>query len=250
MHARPSWRANPAGPTLTGWTNCPCTRRSSPGCSGRQCNHRRWPCRGDSEKYARHFSEFKPDRKIWFIPNLGTVTLELELSDRTLTVEATPLQAAIVDLFSTQDTWLVDDLAARLGNVDITSVDKALEFWMDQGVIKSIGNKEYKVLEIAEEKRKTVARPARRSSLDGAPAATKAEEQQAEQMRVYWQFIQGMLTNFQSLPTDRIHTMLKFAPNYDRTREQLALFMEALKREGMVDFRDGNWKLLRGNEGK
>lgn len=54
-----------------------------------------------------------------------------------------------------------------------------------------------------------------------------------------------MLTNFQTLPTDRIHTMLKFAPNYDRTREQLAGFMEALKREGLVDFKDGTWRLGR-----
>lgn len=57
-----------------------------------------------------------------------------------------------------------------------------------------------------------------------------------------------MLTNFPSLPTDRIHTMLKFAPNYDRTREQLARFLEALKREGLVDLRDGSWRLLRESD--
>ncbi|KAG8888369.1 hypothetical protein FRB98_007764 [Tulasnella sp. 332] len=189
------------------------------------------------EEYARRFSEFKPDRKIRFIPNLGTVSLELELQDRTLNVEATPLQAAIVDLFSSKDTWVADELAVQLGNLDIPSVDKALEFWMDQGVVSSLGNKQYKLLEVAEDKRTVVMRPARRSSLNETPAATKMEEQQAEQMRVYWQakistpqFIQGMLTNFPSLPTDRIHTMLKFAPNYDRTREQLARFLEALKR--------------------
>ncbi|KAG9012906.1 hypothetical protein FRB94_004716 [Tulasnella sp. JGI-2019a] len=197
------------------------------------------------EEYAKRFSEFKPDRKIRFIPNLGTVSLELELQDRTLNVEVTPLQAAIVDCFSSQDTWIVDELAAHLGNLDIPSVDKALEYWLDHGVVKSIGNKQYKLLEVAEEKRTLTMRPARRSSLNETPAATKMEEQQAEQMRVYWQFIQGMLTNFSSLPTDRIHTMLKFAPNYDRTREQLARFMEALKREGLVDLRDGSWRLLK-----
>lgn len=52
------------------------------------------------EEYAKRFSDFKPDRKIRFISNLGTVTLELELSDRTLSVEVTPLQAAMIDLFS------------------------------------------------------------------------------------------------------------------------------------------------------
>jgi len=73
------------------------------------------------------------------------------------------------------------------------------------------------------------------------------EQQQAEQMRVFWQFIQGMLTNFTALPTDRIHNLLNFAPGYDRTREQLATFMEALRREGLVDFRDGMWRLRKAD---
>jgi len=88
--------------------------------------------------------------------------------------------------------------------------------------------------------------------------------QQAEQMQVYWrvsgacktcmfcilfrvlflfQFIEGMLTNLGTLPLDRIQAMLKYAPGYDRTVEQLALFMEAARREGLVSVRDGIWKL-------
>jgi len=54
-----------------------------------------------------------------------------------------------------------------------------------------------------------------------------------------------MLKNFHALPIDRIHGLLKFAPNYDRTREQLAVWMEALKREGLVEFQDGNWKMVK-----
>ena len=52
-----------------------------------------------------------------------------------------------------------------------------------------------------------------------------------------------MLTNLGSLPLDRIQTMLKFAPGYDRTVEQLAAFMEAARREGLVTVRDGMWRL-------
>jgi anaphase-promoting complex subunit 2 len=57
------------------------------------------------------------------------------------------------------------------------------------------------------------------------------------------QFIEGMLTNIGTLPLDRIQTMLKFAPGYDQTIDQLALFMEAARREGLVVVRDGIWRL-------
>ena len=52
-----------------------------------------------------------------------------------------------------------------------------------------------------------------------------------------------MLTNLRSLSLDRIHSMLKFAPNYDRNIDQLAAFMEAARREGLVTVTNGMWKL-------
>jgi anaphase-promoting complex subunit 2 len=52
-----------------------------------------------------------------------------------------------------------------------------------------------------------------------------------------------MLRNLGSLPLDRIHNMLKLAPNYDRTPDQLAGFMEAARREGLVAVSDGKWRL-------
>ena len=52
-----------------------------------------------------------------------------------------------------------------------------------------------------------------------------------------------MLRNLGTLPIDRIQQMLKFAPGYDRSVEQLSQFMEAAKREGLVTVKDGMWKL-------
>ena len=54
-----------------------------------------------------------------------------------------------------------------------------------------------------------------------------------------------MLTNLGSLSLVRIQNMLKFAPGYDRTIDQLAEFMEAARREGLVLVKDGMWKLQR-----
>ncbi|KAG8945291.1 hypothetical protein FRC04_001068 [Tulasnella sp. 424] len=198
------------------------------------------------EDYAKAFSVTKPDRKIRFMSNVGSVSLDLELSDRTLSLtDLTPLQAAIIELFSSKEVWTSDDIAKDLGGVDAPSVDKALEYWMDHGVLKSLGNKEYQLLEVAEERKQGASRPVRKAVEDSPGNMAEAEDQEAEQMRVYWQFIQGMLTNFGTLPTDRIHNMLKFSQTYNKTREQLAAFLEALKREGLVDFRDGTWRLVK-----
>ena len=115
------------------------------------------------------------------------------------------------------------------------------------------------------------------SAVPEYPPVSTMQQQQAEQMQVYWkvsffrfliifltvlsrffffyslihhsypiqQFIEGMLTNIGALPLDRIQTMLKFAPGYDRSIEQLASFMEAARREGLVLVRDGIWRLNR-----
>ena len=52
-----------------------------------------------------------------------------------------------------------------------------------------------------------------------------------------------MLTDIGALPLDRIQTMLKFALGYDRSIEQLAMFMEAARRKDLVVVRDGVWRL-------
>ena len=43
---------------------------------------------------------FKPDKKLKWLPHLGTVQLEIELEDRTLEVDVPPLEAAFIQLLS------------------------------------------------------------------------------------------------------------------------------------------------------
>jgi len=54
-----------------------------------------------------------------------------------------------------------------------------------------------------------------------------------------------MLTSFPSMHLDRIQSMLAYAPDYDRTLEQLGEFMELLRREGLVDRAAGGEWVLR-----
>ena len=57
------------------------------------------------DRYANGFMEFKPDKKLHWLPQLGTITLELELQDRTIEAEVTPLEAAVIGLFEVEGAF-------------------------------------------------------------------------------------------------------------------------------------------------
>jgi len=195
--------------------------------------------------YAHEFTVFKPDKKLKWLPHLGTVQLELQLEDRVVDVDVPPLEAAFIELFSGKSVWTLEDLTSSVGSIDRGAAIKALSTWVDHGVLKEDPENTFILLEKAEEGDPDVGREARVfvPAASEYPPVSTMQQQQAEQMQVYWKFIEGMLTNIGALPLDRIQTMLKFAPGYDRSIEQLALFMEAARRESLVVVRDGIWRL-------
>lgn len=197
------------------------------------------------EQYAKEFSTFKPDKGLRWLPHLGRIHLELELDDRTVEADVPPLEAAFIELFSEKNTWTVDELIGRVGSVTRSAALKALATWVDMQILKEISENVFRLLAVAEEPTEGSVRSAPKIADHGEelPPVISVQQQQAEQMRVYWKFIEGMLTNLGSLGLDRIQAMLKLAPGYDRTIEQLGSFMEAAKREGLVTVRDGMWKL-------
>ncbi|KAF8059585.1 hypothetical protein FPV67DRAFT_362380 [Lyophyllum atratum] len=196
------------------------------------------------EQYSQEFTIFKPDKRLRWLPHLGTVHLELQLEDRTVEADVPPLEAAFIELFSSKTIWSVDDLIAGVGSVDRSAALNALLTWVDLGVLKEDTEGTFRLLEVAEEPSAGSSHHVRTApSAAEMPPVTSVQQQQAEQMKVYWKFIEGMLTNLGMLPLDRIQSMLKYAPGYDRTIEQLAAFMEAARREGLVAGRDGVWRL-------
>ncbi|KDQ62714.1 hypothetical protein JAAARDRAFT_30609 [Jaapia argillacea MUCL 33604] len=196
------------------------------------------------ESYAKEFTTFKPDKKLSWLPHLGTVHIDVELTDRTVSTQVPPLEAAFIELFLEKDLWTIEDLVAKLGGVDKASALKSLGTWVDLGVLKEEEDFKYRLLETAEAETSGGRAHAPRPAIAEEPlAVVTVQQQQAEQMRVFWKFIEGMLTNLGSLSLDRIQTMLKFAPTYDRNIDQLGAFMEAARREGLVTVQDGMWKL-------
>jgi len=206
------------------------------------------------EAYALEFTTFKPDKKLRWFSHLGSIHLDIQLQDRTISAEVPPLEAAFIELFSEQDVWTVNDLVTRVGPVEQSAALKALFAWVDRGVLREETENAdvqcFRLLECVPEGASAVpvgmtTAGSRTALAEEEPAVLTVQQQQAEQMKVFWKFIEGMLTNLGGLPLDRIQTMLKFAPGYDRTVEQLGAFMDAARREGLVSVKDGIWRLNR-----
>ncbi|THH27993.1 hypothetical protein EUX98_g6192 [Antrodiella citrinella] len=201
---------------------------------------------GQFKEYIRAYfaTAFKPDKKLAWLPHLGTVKLDVELDDRTISADVMPLEAAFIELFSSKETWTVAELIAEVGNVDRMMALKAVSTWVNLGVLQEQETDQYKLLNVAEpEDALARIRAPAPTHVEDMPPITSVQQQQAEQMQVFWKYIEGMLTNLGQLSLDRIHGMLKFAPGYDRNIEQLAVFMEAARREELVIAKDGMWKL-------
>jgi anaphase-promoting complex subunit 2 len=166
----------------------------------------------------------------------------------------------------------VNELIERVGRIERPAALKALLAWVDRGVLREENDdadmQRFRLLESAPTDVGAIpvgmtTAGSRVALTEEHPAVLTVQQQQAEQMKVYWkvrflgfrnvyfilcawlQFIEGMLTNLGGLPLDRIQTMLKFAPGYDRTPDQLGAFMDAARREGLVNVKDGVWRLNR-----
>lgn len=114
------------------------------------------------ERYQVEYEKQKPDKKLRYLAHLGTVDITIEMDNgEQHTATVNPLQAAVIELFSEQreyllllpslikpwlsprnltlsdaGKWDTEELAQRLGNLDVTSVSLALMYWHMAGVIE------------------------------------------------------------------------------------------------------------------
>ncbi|GAA5896745.1 hypothetical protein JCM6882_005025 [Rhodosporidiobolus microsporus] len=236
--------------------------------------------------YLRTFSRsINPSKKLRWLAQLGSVDMSLTMDDgRIVRVEgATVVQAAVGELLDQQSTWTAADLASSLKLADAASARNALYFWANLGVVRQLSRDEaaanaydedavgdvWMVVEdAAAEARRVQGAGAGGAGLgeaggEGAQqqqqqqqlvveeeqqAVQSVEEQRVEQMRVFWQFVQGMLTNLGALPLSRIHSTLNMlAPGYKgRTVDELTALLEAVKAEGLVTrTAKGDWKIVK-----
>jgi anaphase-promoting complex subunit 2 len=197
--------------------------------------------------FGKEYANLKNPRKLIWLHQLGTVTVELEFLDdqsnhgRALPkgfktkkeFTCSPIQATLITHFEDKESWTAVDLA-RETNVSEETIRRKMGYWLNQRVVQC---RDTIVDDLVHGggRTATVLYTLCSSFLSGdafneqlgssfsedgnteimaeydeyEDNAIQAKAQEAEEMKVYESYIVGMLTNLGPLPLERIHNMLK-----------------------------------------
>lgn len=197
--------------------------------------------------YAKRFNEIKTPRKLLWKKNLGTVKMELQFEDRAVQFTVAPIQAAIIMQFQDQKSWTSKNLAASVG-VPVDILNRRINFWINKGILTECLGAEsddhvFTLVEgMVDANKNGVNSGSCEELLEEGSSVASVEDQLRKEMTVYEKYIMGMLTNFISLPLDRIHNTLKMFcvadPPYDKSLQQLQSFLSGLVAEEKLELRD------------
>ncbi|EFX03722.1 anaphase-promoting complex subunit [Grosmannia clavigera kw1407] len=225
------------------------------------------------KRYESGYETRKSSRKLAWLNQLGRASVELELADRTVSVECKTYEATVIYAFQQEPTSdslpatpvrrsvseLVDMLQA-----DEDLVETALAFWQQQGVLRhdagggSSGRPDtYVVVERLgqdeeEEEEEAAAATMGFASAPTTDADNSSSSRQARaddaQRTVYWQFIVGMLTNSAaSMPLAQIAMMMKMlmAEGFPWSNEELLEFLGEKVMDGELEVIGGKYRLVK-----
>lgn len=196
-------------------------------------------------KYVKAFETLKGNRTLCWKPHLGNVTLEIELKDRKLEINVTPIHATIILHFQDKKEWTLEELAEAM-HAPATVLRRKISFWVSQGLLKEISNDVFILQEESSTKSRSLPDIVEDEEVESVMAS--ASDQREEELQVFWSYIVGMLTNLDSMPLERIHQMLKmFASQGPGAMEcglpELRQFLDRKVREHQLLFSGGLYRL-------
>ncbi|KAI1305868.1 Anaphase-promoting complex subunit 2 [Halotydeus destructor] len=210
-------------------------------------------------KYTKAFESMKVPRTLEWKSHVGLVQIELEFNEHQVTFTVTPIQASIMFHFQEKEIWKISELAEVLG-VAASVVRRKIVFWQNKGILRDIDNDEYQLVE--DQSGQGQASENQAMNVDGgndeetfeavsdmASEETALTNKDNEKFRVLWSFIENMLTNLNSLPLERIHSMLlMFAfqgstDDNELTTQELRHFLEKKVREQKLVYSGGQYSL-------
>jgi anaphase-promoting complex subunit 2 len=193
--------------------------------------------------YAHKYHSLKAPRILEWKPSLGSVTLELTIGDRQLEFTVSPFHATVLLQFQAHPEWSQAALAVAVG-APPEMLRRKIVYWVNQGVLSERRAGDGAIVYCRNEQLQSGG-----GAGDGEAGMDVedggAGQAEALEMARLDPFILGMLTNFDALPLDRIHNMLKmFAsdPPYDKTLEQLGAYMSRLVADDKVMVAGGVYK--------
>ncbi|GAB1311397.1 hypothetical protein MFIFM68171_01607 [Madurella fahalii] len=233
------------------------------------------------KRYEKGYEDLKSGRKLAWLNQLGQARVELEFSDRTVTVDCTTVEATVIYAFQDEagdaDTATATATAAGAGakpvrksveelyeqlQMDEDLITAALNFWVAKGVLIHRAGSQYYVAETLDDS-SAAADPAAGPVPDHpAAAGTEAEEEPAatentsgggnlsagerKRREMYWRYIQGMLTNASAtMPLSQMAMMMKvlITDGFPWSNEELQEFLGEKVAAGEMEIVGGKYKL-------
>lgn len=229
-----------------------------------------------TSRYTGHYEALKGSRKLTWIPQLGSVTLDIEVRGVATEFVVSPLQASIISAFETKADWPAEELATHL-KISVPVLRKRALFWVNRALLVESMRVEGLTLSLNLEGRGSRGRGggaegggAGHGGGDGGhgsgsgiggggggggggsssiamladddpntPVSGALMEQETE-LAVYENYILGCLMNYVSAPADKLHNTLGMAiDEYTMSLADLTAFLRRLVKEDKLDFEDG-----------
>ncbi|XP_041481445.1 anaphase-promoting complex subunit 2-like isoform X2 [Lytechinus variegatus] len=199
------------------------------------------------ETYTKSYEVLKGMRTLNWKTNLGQVTLDIELRDRTVTLTVSPIQATIIMHFQDKERWTIQELSEKM-QVPGGAVRRKIAYWQSQGLLKEESHDTFVLVEEKEGAVQNQEMVMIDSDEEAESATASVEDQKEENLQMYWSFITGMLMNLESLPLERIHSMLKMfaiqGPSAaEFTENELRHLLETKVREQQLVYSAGTYRL-------
>ncbi|KAJ2609751.1 Anaphase-promoting complex subunit 2 [Coemansia sp. RSA 1365] len=210
-------------------------------------------------RFAGVYESLKPARKLEWRDTLGQVTINIELEDRSLQLSVRPSQAAVLFAFQDLPRLTLEELVLALECSEEFLLPR-IRFWLGRGVLREISDGVFEIVEsLGAISESAIGNNSTSNSRHNGAAAqsdheyegendlestTATADARSEALRVHFNYIVGMLTNFGPLPLDRILSMLSmFLPGENTTSEDLRNFLAMMVREDKLDLIGGMYKL-------
>lgn len=197
--------------------------------------------------YTKGFETLKGNRTLSWKPHLGYVDLEIEIENRTLTLNVSPIHATIIMHFQDKNKWQLEELCNTM-KVTSTVMRRRLHFWQTHGIIREESPNCFILTEGGSNKSKPSSSMLGHDEEEMESALASAHDQREGELQVFWSYIVGMLTNLESMALDRIHQMLKMFVSEGPTAmecsmQELRQFLDGKVREHKLLVNGGVYRL-------
>lgn len=207
------------------------------------------------DEFSDEYHKYKTPRKLVWFQQLGQVELELDVIEEngevsTKEFSCSPIHATLITHFEDNGgVWSARELSDETGlSEDI--IRKKMSYWVNNNVVSFTRSGNQAIYElISSEDDFQNSHDSFYDDEDAPLVSLGAKEE--EEWQTFESFIMGMLSNFGSLPLDRIHNMLKtYAAGsehgYKKSPQQLSTFLQQMCTQEKIERGgDGHFKLIK-----